>query len=303
MLNLNNAFLFVKVIEHAGFSAAARILGQPKSTVSKRVAALEQQLGVRLLQRNSRNLFITEAGRAFYRHAVAMTIQAQEAEASVKGQLSEPIGALRLSASVVTSQYYLAELLPILSQRYPKIQFMLHASDRRVDLLAEGFDIAIRDHTERLQDSALMRRSVGSEPSYLLAAPPYLARLGVPTDPSALSVHDGLLAGQIYHPRSWRLRNAMGQTQEVSAKLRFFSDDARTLTQMAIAGMGIACLPRCVATPHIACGALKRVLPDWTAGETMTTLLYPHRRGQLPALRCTLDFLVDQLGARLDPLP
>ena len=294
MLNLNDLQLFVRVVDHGGFAAAARVLEVPKSTLSKRVALLETSLGVRLIQRSSRVFVMTDTGQAFYRHAAAMLIEAEAAENVVRGLQAEPSGIVRITASVTTAQLVLADLLPLLATRYPKLQVALHATDRFVDLVQEGFDIGVRDHSAPLPDSELVQRRVGFEPFYLVAAPAYLAaRGGPPAEPGELARHDALLLSPAASAQAWQLWKD-GVATEVRPVPRFFADEPWTLLKAAHAGIGIGCLPRGLCAASIAQGRLVCLLPAFDhAGGMTTTLLISHRRGQLPSVRAAVDFLAE----------
>lgn len=301
MFNLDDAYLFAQVVEHGGFTAAARATGQAKSTLSKRVGVLERQLGVRLLHRNSRKLSLSESGEDFYRHVSAMLVEAEAAEASISNRLAAPRGNVRLTASVITARHHLAPILPAIANRYPDVQIMLHATDRTVDIVQESFDIALRDHHDLLPSSELLQQRVGFEPDFLVAAPSYIARAGIPTNPESVQGHDGLLNGSIARPLPWRLiRNGSDAGQSVIPRMRAFSDDPETLVGMVHEGLGIAVLPRCICEPHLNRGTLIRILPDWIAGGATTTLLVPYRRGQLPAVKTVADALIRALRNRLE---
>lgn len=300
MFSLDDAYLFARVVEHGGFTAASRATGQAKSTLSKRVGMLEAQLGVRLLHRNSRTLSLSEAGEEFYRHVSAMLVEAEAAEARIQNRLSTPRGNVRITASVITARHHLAPILPAVAGKYPDVQIMLHATDRMIDIVQESFDIALRDHHDPLPSSELLQRRIGFEPDFLVAAPRYVERAGTPSDPESLQDHAGLMNGSITRPLSWCLRDGNGVSRNVEARMRAVSDDPETLVSMALAGLGIAALPRCLCEPHIARGGLIRILPDWFAGGATTTLLVPHRRGQLPAVRAVADELAGALRARLE---
>ena len=146
MLNLNDLFYFVQIVEHGGLAPAGRALGIPKSTLSKRLLELERDTGTRLIQRTSRSFAVTEIGQDLYRHAAAMMIEAEAAENVIKGRLAEPSGTVRITAAIPTAQNMLADLLPRLAHAYPKVRIVLHATDRFVDIVQEGFDIALRAH-------------------------------------------------------------------------------------------------------------------------------------------------------------
>ncbi|WP_374583053.1 LysR substrate-binding domain-containing protein [Pseudoduganella sp.] len=287
MRNLNDYYFFVQVVEHGGFAQAARHTGTPKSTLAKRVAALEAELGVRLIQRTSRRFTVTELGQDFYRHASAMLIEADAAEDVVKGRLAEPSGTVRITASVPTAQTVLARVLAQVALEYPKVFVSVHVSDRFVDMVQEGFDIAVRDHFAPLPDSGLVQRRVASEPVVLVASPAYLAAHGVPLQPQDLAQHAGLVSAAGGGP--WLLEDEAGAKAEATPQARMHANESSVLVQAAQAGLGITCLPLRMVGEALEAGRLQRVLPQWRAGTVTTTLLMPHRRGQLPSVRLVAD--------------
>jgi DNA-binding transcriptional LysR family regulator len=289
MYNLNDLIFFVQAVDLGSFAAAGRRLGQPKSTVSKRVGELEAALGARLIHRTSRSFVLTETGRDFYDHARAAVIEAEAAETVVRNRMAEPSGVVRITASVPTAQFHLADQLHALARRYPKLELQLHVTDRFVDLIQEGFDIAVRSHYGPLPDSDLMQRQIGDDQLILVASDAYLKQRGIPAEPEALTDHDGLVVGA--SARSWPLRSADGKIIAVTPRPRLIADESVVLLKSAMAGLGIACLPESIASPGIKDGMLATVLPGWTAGTITTTVLTPHRRSQLPSVRAVIDFL------------
>ncbi|KQW87807.1 LysR family transcriptional regulator [Massilia sp. Root418] len=287
MRNLNDYFYFVLVVDQGGFAQAARHSGLPKSTLSTRLAALEAELGVRLIQRTSRRFTVTELGQEFYRHASAMLIEAQAAEDVVKGRLAEPSGAVRITASVPTVQTMLGEVLVELAVAHPRVQVSVHVTDRAVDLVQEGFDMAVRDHFAPLPDSGLVQRRVATECVLLVASAAYLAARAVPQVPQDLALHDGLMSTM--HGGAWRLESDAGEQVEVRLAPRMHADESSVLLRAAEAGLGIACLPQRMVQASLEAGRVQRVLPGWRAGTVTTTLLMPHRRGQLPSVRLVAD--------------
>ena len=290
MLNLNDLHFFVQAVDSGGFAAASRRLGCPKSTVSKRVGELEAALGARLIHRTSRSFVLTDAGHDFYDHARAALIEAEAAEDSVRSRLAVPSGIVSITASVPSVQFRLADQLPQLARKYPKLQIRLHVTDRFVDLMQEGFDIAVRSHFAPLPDSGLMQRQMRTEPIVLVASPDYLSSRGTPVSPEDLTHHDGLLTAP--SAKLWQLSSRESREAAVAPIPRLFADESVALLKSAEAGLGIAPLPRVFAASLLENGRLVRVLPGWQAGTVTTTLLTPHRRGQLPAVRAVIDFLV-----------
>lgn len=292
--NLNDLYFFVQAVEHGGFSAAGRRLGVPKSTVSKRVAELEDRLGVRLIQRTSRSFSLTDLGRDFYRHAQASVIEAEMAQTIVRTHLGEPSGIVRMTAAVPTAQFVLADHLAELSMLYPKLHLSLHVSDRFVDIVQEGFDIAVRSHQAPLPDSTLLQKKLASHPFFVVASPDYLRTHGEPLRPEDLAGHRAVTAGQT--DSTWRLTSGGGEEVPANPKPIFSADEPMVMMTAAMAGLGLTCLPTSVCRGALADGRLVRLLPDWTAGSITTTILMPHRRGQLPAVRAVVDFLGERIG-------
>lgn len=312
VVNLNDARMFVQAVDRDGFSAAARALGVPKSTVSKRVAELERSLGITLVHRSSRRFVVTAAGQDFHRRASAMVALAEEAEAAVRGRLAEPSGKVWITSSVPTAQTWLAALLPTLAVKYPKLRIVHHATDRFVDLVREGFDMAVRAHFGPLPDSSLVKRRIGVDPLWLVASPRYLKQRGNPKRPEDLTSHDALLT----HPTrpsftlSFDLREpptrqgrSTSRTTDASPGVtvapsgRYFADETQMLLAAAKVDLGITAIPRRLCREELASGALKRVLPEWTAGQVTTTILVPERHVELPAVRVLSDALAAHLAS------
>lgn len=291
MIRLDDLVLFVRAVESGSFAAAARRLGLPRSTVAKRVAELEVGLGVRLLHRTSRSFGLTDIGRAFHDHARAATIEAEAAQEVVQRRLAEPSGRVRITASVPTAQAHLADRLPDLARAFPRLTIDLHVTDRFVDLMHEGFDVAVRSHFAPLPDSDLVCRRMASEAVVLVAAPDYVAARGSPQRPADLAGHDGLLSAPA--ATTWRLLRTVGAGVEVAPRPAMIADESTVLLKAAVGGLGVACLPETMVRSRLDAGTLVRLLPEWTAGTVTTTLLTAPRRGRLPSVRAVVDFLAD----------
>jgi len=293
MLNLNDLQIFVWVVDHGGFTAASRALRIPKQTLSKRVAELERRAGVRLIQRTSRSFAVTDLGRELHRHAAAMMIEAEAAENAMLGRLAEPSGIVRITASVPTVQTKLAGLLPRIAATYPKVRVVLHASDRFVDIVQEGFDIALRTHSAPLPNSDLVQRRVETDEFWLVASPTYLAGR-TSREPGSIHGLDGIFA--VEGKAIWELKN--GDRASCSATLvsRYVANEEAAILAAARSGLGIASLPSTMCRNDIRAGRLIRVCDGWVAGEITTTMLFPHRRGLLPSVRVVADMLVEALA-------
>lgn len=261
----------------------------PKSTVSKRIGELEAALGARLIQRTSRTSALTDVGQDFYEHARAALIEAESAEAVVRRRQAEPSGIVRLTTSVPTAQLELARLLPTLARALPKVQLQVDVTDRYVDLVQEGVDVAIRSHFAPLPDSGLVQRRLAVEQVIVVAAPAYLREHGTPDHPERLGTHQGIYSHRSLAP--WRLRHAELGTVEAKPAVRMVANESAVLLAAALDGLGLVCLPDRICHADLARGHLVHVLTKWTAGEVTTTLLTPHRRGELPAVRAVVDYL------------
>ena len=293
MLDLNDFFYFVQVVDRGGFTAAGRILRIPKSTLSHRIQQLESNLGVRLLNRTSRRFAITDAGEEFYRHAVMMLGEAELAETAIRHRLNEPTSTVRCTAAVATMQFAMRDMIPDFLVRYPKVNIVAHATDQNVDIVGENYDVAIRAHSDPLPDSTLVQRTLTPAPWFLFAGSAYLDAGKAPQTPRDLQNHPSLFMMRTGVAPVWRLRHTSKAKGEVVMRLtpRLLSDDMITLKQAAIAGLGIVALPGYVCREDVRSGALRRVLPAWHAGDSTITALIPYRQGLLPSVRVFIDHL------------
>jgi DNA-binding transcriptional LysR family regulator len=297
MLDLNDFFHFVQVVDRGGFTAAGRTLNVPKSTLSHRIQELEASLGVRLLNRTSRRFGLTDAGEDFYRHAVAMLREAELAEATTRQRLTEPTGTVKCTAAVATMQFALSDIIADFLVRYPKVNIVAHATDRPVDIVGENYDLAVRAHSDPLPDSSLIQRTLAPAPWHLFAGVNYLDANGEPKSPNDLRNHPSLFMMRSGVAPVWRLRHARKPRDEAVVPLmpRLLGDEMIGLQQAAIRGLGVVALPGYVCRGAVRSGALRRVLPDWLAGDSTITALVPHRQGLLPSVRAFLDHLAAEL--------
>ena len=294
-MDLNQAYYLVHVVEKQGFSAAARTLGIPKSRVSRQVKALEDTLGTRLLNRDSRHMSLTEAGEAYYRHAKMALDCMVAAEASVRRDKDALEGTVTLSCSVGVAQFALARILPRFLADNPRVVLRLQASNDYADMIGDGIDLAIRGHARLLPDSGLIQRRITSAPWHLFAAPDLARRLGASATPTELEGQPGLSLGWRPAGSAWSLVGPDGSTASVPYAVRLRSDDMSTLKQAATDGLGVVALPAYVCAEDVAAGRLGRVLPHWTAGSPEISLLMHERRGNPPQVDALATVLIRDL--------
>ena len=269
----------------------------PKSTLSHRIRKLETNLGVRLINRTSRRFGMTDAGQEFYRHAVAMLHQAEQAETAIRHRLSEPTGIVRCTAGVATMQFAMREIVADFLVRYPKVNVVAHATDRYVDIVGENYDVAVRAHSDPLRDSTLVQRTLAPAPWFFFAGTACFDADDEPQTPQDLRKCPSLFMMRTGVPPVWRLRHSSKAKSEVVVPLtpRLLSDDMIALKQAAIAGLGVVALPGYVCREEVRSGALRRVLPAWLAGNSTFTALVAYRQGLLPSVRVFVDYLAAEL--------
>ncbi|MET0281187.1 MAG: LysR family transcriptional regulator [Steroidobacteraceae bacterium] len=291
MRKLDDMYLFAKVVSAGSFSGAARELGLQTSLLSRRVAALEKELGVRLLNRSTRRIAPTETGRGFYRHCQALVTEADAAWDSVEQTRSAPRGLVRLSCPVQMLRMPVAGVLTTLMVQYPEVRVQVEATNRRVNVIEEGFDIALRVRTPPLLDSDLVVRQLGSAEVILVGAPALFARQPLPrsiTDLAGLPTLSQVYAGERY---SWELTGPHGEPVVHRHVPRLMVDDFPLLLQAALDGLGIALLPEMIVREELAAGRLVPVLPDHRLPQGIAHAVFPSRRGMVPAVRVVLDAL------------
>lgn len=269
-LDLNLLPVFVAVAEAGSMSAAARALGWPKSSVSRGVAALEATLGVRLLHRSTRKVSLTTAGAAFYERARPLLASLREATGTLPEQEEEPSGELRVTASVDMGLTFVPGLVARFTARYPKVQVDVRLTNQLVDLIGEGFDVALRI-SQKLTDSSLVVQRLCALEIQLFAAPSYVARRGHPRGPADAAGHDWV---------AWR-GVKLPAPLTMSARPRVIVDDVMLLHRMIREGAGIGVLPTFLAQPDVTAGELVRLLPRWSLQGGTLFFVHPHA-GQVP---------------------
>ena len=292
-MDLAEITVFVQVVQAGSFTEAARRLGLPKSTVSRRVSRLEDTLGVRLLQRTTRTLRLTDAGSAFFDRVSRAIADIDEAAHAVTQAQEAPQGELRLTAPVDFGIAYLAEIIREFTELYPEVRVDIELTGRTVDLVAEGFDLALRAGT--LQDSSLVASKVGQVENGLYASPDYVERRGKPKKPSDLSEHACILFRARDGARRWQLRGPKGTT-EVAVRGPVTSNDFTFLRSSALAGTGIALLPTFICAPDLRAGNLVRLLPSYCSAGGALYVVYPSSRNLSAKVQTFRDFLVGKLA-------
>lgn len=291
MIDLNELFIYAKVVEHGGFAPAGRAMDMPKSTLSRRVSQLESRLGVRLIQRSTRQFQVTDIGLAYYRHCVAMMAEAESAEDVIEQNRSEPRGVIRLSCTTPLLNFWLAPVLGRFMAQCPSVELYVKSYNRRVDVISEGYDLALSLCFPPLEDSELVMKVLAKSPQVLVASPALVQLfpdLALPADLSELPSVAWGGAQSHYH---WQLNGPEGETAQVSHFPRLVSDDIAVLKSAALEGVGIAVLPLTTVSQELADGRLLTLLEKWKPVEGVITAVFPSRRGLLPSVRALIDFL------------
>lgn len=285
---------FCRVAELESFSRAARQLDLSPAVVSRQVAALEADLGVRLLDRSTRHVAMTDAGAQYYDACIELLDRFDELEAQVTGHAERPTGLLRISAPLDFGLMYLRGAIREFLSREPGIRVEVHFEDRIVDILSEHFDVALR--IGQLPDSSLVARKLGEACIGCYASPDYLALHGEPENPEALSAHQVLEYALSPTPGTWQFRCAE-QNVDVAVQWRLSANNGRSLAGAACDGLGIVRLPESLVSDHVREGRLIEILVDYRSEPLAISLLYPHRRFNPAKIRVFADFLHDHFSA------
>ncbi|MFC3096137.1 LysR family transcriptional regulator [Alteromonas sediminis] len=295
MIDLNDYYYFVHVVEKQGFTPAAQALNMPKSRLSRHVSKLEERLDIKLIQRTSRQFHVTETGKMFYQHARALLDEMEAAEAAIESRKLSLNGRVTMSCSLGVAQFAIKELLVNFLQKYPKVELVQQVTNQNIDLVSSGIDLAIRGHTDTLPDSSIIQRNLCAVSWHLFASPGYLSDTGTPRSPYDLFKRKSLKIGWQPTNGHWTLENKQGLKTTVPHHPQLCSDDMNTLKHAAIDGLGIVSLPAYTCRDAISNGTLQRVLPEWTSGKAQLSLLTPSRRAQSPVAKALALYLLDNL--------
>jgi len=285
--------VFAKVVATGSLSAAARELGLSPAMVSRRLAGLEARLGVRLVNRTTRSLHLTDEGASYYECCSRVLAEIEHANAAVSAGRQEPQGTLRVALPAAFGNQYVAPLVPQFAALYPAVQLSLSLSDRSVNLLEDGFDVAVRIAV--LSDSSLAARRLAPNRRVVCATPEYLRRHGTPRTPAELAQHNCLIASDF--SSAWEYKDPDGKSASVRVSGRYVCDNWEVLREWALAGLGIALKSTWDVRRHLENGALVSLLPGYSFDSDVAIYaVYPHRR-HLPAkTRAFIDFLASSFG-------
>lgn len=297
MQDLNDLYYYVQVVDHGGFAPAGRALGIPKSKLSRRIAALEIRLGVRLIQRSTRRFSVTEIGQTYYQHCKAMLVEAQAAQEAIEVIHTDPQGIVRMTCPVALLHANVEAMVVDFMIDNPRVTVYLEATNRRVDPVGEGIDIALRVRPPPIEDSDLVMRILANRSQCLVASPALIARLGLPKMPADLADWPSLAHGNPQENHCWNLVGPEDRQTVVHHTPRMVTNDMAALRSAALGGLGATQLPVMMIRTTLAQGALINLLPGWAPKTDIVHAVFPSRRGLLPSVRALVDYLAKSFDA------
>lgn len=298
MQDLNAMYLFAKVVDHGGYTAAARALGLQTSKLSRRISELETELGVRLLNRTTRKMSLTEVGQTYYAHCAALVSESEAARESVDRTRASPQGLVRISCPVALLNSDVGAIVANYLRDNPNVRMHIEATNRRVDVVEEGFDVSLRVRSPPLEDSGLAIRPLDTADTALVASPCLFVDRVRPTHPSELSGLPTLSMDRSAERHTWRFIAPDGSMVSVAHVPRLVTEDFQTLMQAAIDGVGITYVPTYMAKAYLESGRLERLLPGFGLPSGIVHCVFPSRRGLVPAVRTFIDALVAGFDSR-----
>lgn len=298
MRDLNDLYFFVQVVDHGGFAPAGRALNLPKSRLSRRIAELEERLGMRLIQRSTRRFGLTEIGATYYAHCRAMLVEADAADEAVALLHAEPRGIVRVTCPIALLDAEVGQMLAAFMAQCPHVEIHLEETNRRVDVVGEGVNVALRVRPPPLEDSELVLRPLAERGQCLVASPSLLAGHEAPRVPADLAALPSLALGAPQDDHVWNLRGPAGAKAVITHRPRLVTRGMFALRAAAIAGVGVVQLPTMMVREAIERGALQVVLADWAPRREVVHAVYASRRGLMPAVRALLDFLAARFAER-----
>lgn len=294
MRDLNDLYYFVCVVDHGGFAPAGRALGMAKSKLSRRIALLEERLGSRLIQRSTRHFSVTEIGQTYYTHCRAMLVEAEAADEAIAMTHAQPRGIVRVTCPVALLDARVNEMLAAFLVLNPLVEIHLEETNRSVDVIGEGIDIAIRVRPPPLQNSDLVMRVLADRGQCLVASPLLLASTGIPGIPADLAQLPSLDLGIPQNEHVWNLLGPNDVQASIHHHPRLITRSMMTLRAAALAGVGVVQLPNMMIREQIDSGKLVHVIPGWAPRREIIHAVFASRRGLLPSVRSLIDFLSEQ---------
>ncbi|WP_434574250.1 LysR family transcriptional regulator [Pseudomonas sp. Z3-8] len=296
MEDLNTLYYFTQVVEHGGFAPAGRALDMPKSKLSRRIAQLEERLGVRLIHRTSRHCSLTEIGQAYYQRCLAMRVEAESAAEVIERNRSEPQGLVRISCPTALLNSWVGPMLTRYMVKYPRVELFIESTNRRVDLLHEGFDIALRVRFPPLENTDMVMKVLSNSTQCLVGSPVYREGLSSPASPADLNGLPSVHWGSAQREYQWELFGPDGTRALIRHAPRMVTDDLLALRHAVLAGIGIAHLPTVVVREDLAAGRLVELVPGWAPKCGIVHAIFASRRGLLPSVRTLIDFLAEEFS-------
>jgi DNA-binding transcriptional LysR family regulator len=292
---LDGMVIFVQVIKSGSFTQAAELTGHSTSFISKEVNKLEARLGVRLMHRTTRSLSLTPEGQLYFQVCLQIIEDAEQAENAIIGKQGEPQGILRVSCPVSYGLSNLSPVLSVFTEKCPKIQLELELNDRKVDLIADGFDIVIRATTQ-LEDSALISRRISQSEALVLASPGYLAKHGMPKHPFELDRHKIISYSNLKQPNIWRFIDLNGEKIQVHLESQVITNNSSLEIDLAVADQGIFRIPRFALKDELETGKLVELFVDFPKTSIGVYMVYPSRKHMSAKVRSFIDFVIQELG-------
>lgn len=292
--NFDEIFAFMSVVEAGSFVGGAKLMGLSRSAAGKAMARLEQRLGVRLLNRTTRSFSLTDEGRTFHEQCKLVIASIEQAEATIKTSSMTPTGSLRITVPDAFGRIFLLPLVSDYMAQWPEMRVEVNFTDRAIDMIDEGIDLAVRIGTtvsDSRSDTRLISRVVAEYEAVLIASPDYLGRMGEPAHPDDLVNHECLIFASSLQRHVWRLREPDGEWVRAPGRHRLRMDNGEALLFSALAGMGIAFLPTFLCGPALETGKLKRVLPNYETETAPITVIYPTKQHLSAKVRCFIDLI------------
>jgi DNA-binding transcriptional LysR family regulator len=303
MQDLNDMVFFAEVVDRGGFAAAGRALNLPKSKLSRRVAELEQRLGVRLLQRTTRKLSLTAAGEQFHKHAVAMREQAEAAEEAVAIVQSEPRGTIHVTCPITLAQTTISPLIPAFLREHPLVRVEMQLTNRVVDVVKEGVDVALRVRPSLDDSGSLVVKKLAESQGLMVIAPSLFAQYAHPDSIEALARIPAVTMSAVDGKAIWYLRGPRDEEAAVHVKPGYTADDLLSLKFAVLAGTGMSLLPDYMVRRELREGTLVEVCPEWRPRPGIIHAVFASRRGMVPAVRRFLDYLGEHVTAEGQDCP